>query len=138
MILDCPTIFWDWIVMYGKMKARDLVSINRVHEFDTVSQWLIRWFLEPYHRFLGHRRKVAHNADAELFHYDDVHLEIPANIISILLSSVLPVLSIAVLYVVHNMPARLGLVALFTAAFSLSVAMLTKARRIDVFTATAA
>lgn len=116
----------------------DLISINGVHEFDTASKWLIRLFLEPYHRLFGHRRKDAHNADAELFHYDNAHLEAPANIISIVLSSVLPVLSIAVLYIVHSMAARLGLIALFTAAFSLSVAVLTKARRVDVFTATAA
>ncbi|KAK5046660.1 hypothetical protein LTR84_007421 [Exophiala bonariae] len=116
----------------------DLISVNGVHDFDTASKWLIRLFLEPYHRFFGHRRKEANNADAELYHYDNAHLEIPANIISIVLSSVLPVLSIVVLYIVRNMPTRLGLVALFTAAFSLSVAVLTKARRVDVFTATAA
>jgi hypothetical protein len=116
----------------------DLLSINKVHEFDTVSKWLIHLFLEPYHRFFGHRKQQALNADANLFHYDNSHLEAPANIISIVLSSVLPVLSIVVLYLIHNMPTRLGLVALFTALFSLSVAILTKAKRVDVFTATAA
>jgi hypothetical protein len=54
------------------------------------------------------------------------------------LSSLLPVASIVVLWVVHSMPARLGIIAGFTTAFSLVVSMITSATRSENFAATAA
>lgn len=47
-------------------------------------------------------------------------------------------MSIIVLYFVKSMPTRLGLVAAFTALFSIALAIVTQARRTEVFAATAA
>jgi hypothetical protein len=54
------------------------------------------------------------------------------------IASLLPVVSIVVLYLVDSMPKRLGIVAGFTAAFSIALALFTRARRVDIFAATAA
>jgi hypothetical protein len=55
-----------------------------------------------------------------------------------MLSSLLPVTSIVVLYVVQSMPKRLGLITIFTAAFSFALTVMTTAKRPEIFAATAA
>jgi len=122
----------------NSQSAGDLVSVNVVPEFDVVTKWLIKLCLGAYHRFIGRRMKQNVNADADLTHYDDEHLQIPAHIIGTLFASLLPTLSIVVLYIVDDMVKRLGLIAVFTAVFSVTLAGLTKARTVDIFAATAA
>ena len=46
--------------------------------------------------------------------------------------------SIIVLYLVTSTPAQLGLVCAFTLIFSLTLALTTRARRVEIFAATAA
>lgn len=114
----------------------DLVSAHPVRDFDRLSLWLIKLFLPIFHRFVGQHYKD--NADGSVYHYDDEHLEFPASVISTVLASMLPVVSIVVLYFVTSMAVRLGIVAAFTAIFSLVLALITKGRRVEVFAATAA
>jgi hypothetical protein len=47
-------------------------------------------------------------------------------------------ISIVVLYVINSMRIRLGLVCVFTLIFSFVLALATKARRVEIFAATAA
>jgi hypothetical protein len=54
------------------------------------------------------------------------------------IASLLPVLAIVVLYLVTDMPKRLGLLAAFTASFSTSLWFPTEGRPIETFSATAA
>jgi hypothetical protein len=61
-----------------------------------------------------------------------------ADMIGTAISSSLPVLAVAVLYCIRNMLMRLGMVALFTVLFSLALMATTKAKRIEIFAATAA
>ena len=53
------------------------------------------------------------------------------------LSSLLPIVSIIVLYIVESVPKRLGIVAIFTAAFSLTLTIITMAKRPEISAATA-
>ena len=73
-----------------------------------------------------------------LWHYDEAPLLMAANSISTVLSSLLPTTSILILYFVKKPLARLAVTMLFTALFSLTLATVAKARRIDVFAATTA
>lgn len=54
------------------------------------------------------------------------------------LSSTLPTLAILVLYFVKDMVTRLGLVILFTTIFAFALAVLTDAKKVEIFSATAA
>jgi hypothetical protein len=54
------------------------------------------------------------------------------------LSSILPTLAILVLYFVKRMIVRIGLVILFTTLFSVTLAVFTAARKVEIFSATAA
>jgi zinc transporter ZupT len=60
------------------------------------------------------------------------------SIVATALSSLLPVLAIVILYIVQNMPARLGIIAGFTAGFSFLLSLITNADRVANFSATAA
>jgi hypothetical protein len=54
------------------------------------------------------------------------------------MASLLPVIAIVILYLVHSMEARLGLVATFTMMFSTSLWFLSDGRLMEVFAATSA
>jgi hypothetical protein len=54
------------------------------------------------------------------------------------MASLLPISSVVALYVVQSNNVRLGMIAGFSACFSLALAVMTSAKRIEVFAATAA
>ena len=58
--------------------------------------------------------------------------------VALALSSMLPLSSIVALHAVKNVPGRLGIIAAFTVGFSFSLAIVTRARRIEIFAAAAA
>lgn len=60
------------------------------------------------------------------------------SVIALALSSILPLCSILILNTVHRVPVRLGIVAAFTVLFSLSLGLVTGARRVEIFAAAAA
>jgi len=60
------------------------------------------------------------------------------NSVGAILSSLLPTVVILVLYFVNKMLVRIGLIILFTAIFSLSLALFTEAKKVEIFSATAA
>jgi uncharacterized membrane protein YqjE len=59
-------------------------------------------------------------------------------VISVITSAALLVGVIVSLYIVHEPKSRLAMIAGFTALFAISVALMTNARRAEVFAATAA
>ena len=74
----------------------------------------------------------------EITIHSEIKLQRCSSIISTILSSLLPVLSIIVLYQINSMALRLGLIAIFTVVFSLSLALVTSARSVDIFASTTA
>ncbi|KAK6838032.1 hypothetical protein PG987_006313 [Apiospora arundinis] len=54
------------------------------------------------------------------------------------LSSILPTLAILVLYYMHDMVQRIGLLIVFTALFAVALTVLTDAKQVEVFSVTAA
>lgn len=70
--------------------------------------------------------------------YKDSRLLRVANIISTLVSSLLPVGSIIALNYIRGMATRLVVIGIFTMTFSLVLSMMINARRVETFAATAA
>ncbi|KAF3002625.1 hypothetical protein E8E13_008990 [Curvularia kusanoi] len=70
--------------------------------------------------------------------YKNAHIVRTVAVLGLLLAAVLLVGAIVTLYLVTKPAAKLGLVAMFTVFFALSVALCTNARRAEVFAATAA
>jgi hypothetical protein len=118
--------------------APDLVALNPLTQFDPLTMWLVKIFLKTYHKLLGKHRKEASDVTASLYLYSDEHIRAPVATLSVVFASVMPVIAITVLYLVHPMGIRLGIIAVFTAGFSFAIASMTKSRRVDNFAATAA
>lgn len=70
--------------------------------------------------------------------YDDSKVLRVASIMTTLISSALPIASIIALNYIDGVIIRLVVVALFTMAFSLVISLMTNAKRVEIFAATAA
>ncbi|KAL2068343.1 hypothetical protein VTL71DRAFT_16441 [Oculimacula yallundae] len=76
--------------------------------------------------------------EAQFHVYSNTKILLAANVLGSLISSSLLVGSIVALYFVDDMLARLGIIAAFTQVFSLVLVLVTRARKVEVFAATAA
>ena len=68
----------------------------------------------------------------------DHRLRRTIRVVAVVLSSILPVLSIVILYYVQSMDIHIGLIIIFSILFSAVVALVTDARNVEVMAATAA
>lgn len=73
-----------------------------------------------------------------LVQYEESTLLHLTSLVSTALASLLPIASIVVLYSVHSMQARLGIIAAFNVLISLCLAFFTTAKRTDIFAVVAA
>jgi hypothetical protein len=73
-----------------------------------------------------------------MYYYPAERITLIVGVVSILVSAALLVGAIMALYFVKPMGIRLGLVGIFTTLFAASMTLLTHARRIEVYGATAA
>lgn len=90
-----------------------------------------KWFKWGLDRF----RKPSING---LIEYEETTLLRLTSLFSTALASLLPIVSIVVLYSVHSMKARLGVIAAFNVLISLCLAIFTTAKRTDIFAVAAA
>ena len=117
----------------------DLVCVNEIHQPDPFTFWATKIFLGTLHRFVGRRYKSAVGSDGSpLFHHDEKHLKMPAEILSTALSALLPVAAIVILYLVQDLAQRLATIAVFTVMFSVGFVLMAAATRSENFAATAA
>ncbi|KAK5167867.1 hypothetical protein LTR04_007120 [Oleoguttula sp. CCFEE 6159] len=125
---DMPSLNADLLTMSDSNQQRDLFSA-----------WLGDHFMGWFEARFGHwiKRKDA-DVEGGLTHYKDTHLNAVSHFVGTLLASLLPAISIFVLYFVQNMLARLGAIMAFSALFAFTLAVFTKATRIEIFAATAA
>lgn len=74
----------------------------------------------------------------ELYTYKESQIKVIIDIVTTVVAAVFPLLSIVVLYIVQSFSVRLGIVIVFSTFFALMLALMTNARRIEVFAATSA
>ncbi|KAG4221306.1 hypothetical protein PC116_g30218 [Phytophthora cactorum] len=73
-----------------------------------------------------------------IYTYKESLISSVIDIITTVVAAVLPLSSIVVLYLVKAESTRLGILIIFSACFALVLTLMTSARRIEVFAATAA
>lgn len=140
-------------------ESPDLVSLHQKPQ-DPFTTWISERITPSFHSLVGHffkvcslkscrgyRSSVANffkqktvEGDEEngLVHYKDSTLSGITRILTILVSSLLPSASIFILYFVDSLIDRLGVIMGFSVLFSISLAVFTSARRVEIFAATAA
>ncbi|KAK8034782.1 hypothetical protein PG993_009777 [Apiospora rasikravindrae] len=133
---------------YARENAHDLVLLDgREEENDLLSTWLVEPFFRAVHCLCRRHKKTLpkdlesaltmpgddNDFGVHLYHHDFVN-----RIVGALVGSATPLASMVILYSVQNNNAKIGLVCVFTLMFCLALSTLSKARRIEVFAATAA
>ena len=116
----------------------DLVTLIDSRDTDSFTNWVCRTIVPGFHAVLGRhiKKPVAWDPESGVCDYSESKILTILDICATVASSLLSISSIVVLYFVSNMSIRLGVVAAFTAVFSLVLALMTKARRVEIFVAT--
>ncbi|EXJ76438.1 uncharacterized protein A1O5_00946 [Cladophialophora psammophila CBS 110553] len=135
-------------VVWDEENAGDLTSIALPSESrDPLTYFLQTRVLPWYHNAIGYRyRPRTHVADAftdvrqqtPIYYYSGRPILLAVNICSTVLSSMIPALCSLALYFIQREGARMGAIVGFTFLFSVVIALITPAKKIETFVATAA
>ena len=139
----------EWQYDLVSLKTRPADDIFYLWVYDTVTHW--------YHKIMGRHTRVSDQCNnnrekslnanqkscsqehlAGTVVYGEAIVLGSTRAMATLLACVLPVASIALLYIIQNMAKRLGIIAALTFLFSLSLVMMTNTGVADIFAATAA
>lgn len=111
-------------------EADDLVALKRRTDEDLLTKLLQdHWVFQ--------NRKSKDPLDRTTL-YKGNHVKHFVSVISILFAAILLILAIVSLYIAKHPATKLGLVVTYTFVFALSLALLTSARRAEVYSAAAA
>ncbi|KAH8702836.1 hypothetical protein GQ44DRAFT_732716 [Phaeosphaeriaceae sp. PMI808] len=124
-------------VLDRKSHAPDLIALRPRANEDTFSIWaaentILNLFRCGCARFLKPSRKHG------VVGYEDSTIYRMTYWFTSIVAGLIPIASIAVLYRVHSMPARLGIIAGFNVLVSICLMVFAKAKRAEVFAITAA
>lgn len=143
--------------IWNESKLEQLVTMERSTQDGVSSSRSTMTLVKLYHQIIGRHIHVGFNylftslaantglqkeaqgdhlQNTIVYHEDGVFKLIRVS--KALAACMLPIVGIVVLYIVKNMAARLGIIAGFTAIFSLTLCYFTSASIKDVFSATAA
>lgn len=116
----------------------DLITANLSKDEDSMTVWIAANLVTPFHKIVGRYVVDPSDHSAGLYNYSDGAIAKISALVATVLSSVLPIAGVIVLYFVENTLARIGIIAGMTALFSLCLALLTSAKKSEIFAATAA
>ena len=126
--------------VWDEATQHDLVTLIDQRDVDCLTGWICNVALPKFHATLGRHFKKPLDWDPEsgISEYSNTRIKVVVDILGTLLSSLFSLLSIVTLYCISSMPVRLGVVAAFTTVFAMALALLTTARRVEIFAATSA
>lgn len=111
-------------------EADDLVALRKPADEDILSKLL-------QHHCAFQTRKTTDSLDRTTI-YQGQHIAQIVAAISILFAAVLLVVAITSLYIVNDPTTKLGLVVAYTFVFAVSIAILTNAKKVELYGAAAA
>lgn len=108
-------------------------------ESDIFTNFLARFLAGTFHRFLGNKIHIGKIIDEEsgLTSYNDSKINLASTVFTTIVSSILPVITILILYEIHSPYGRIGAAIGFTGIFATLLAFFSSARRVEIFVATA-
>lgn len=133
-IISADRHAWDEDTQY------DLISLSDQPETDLLNTFVSTVIIPIFHSLIGrHFRNPSTSPHlAGTADYSDSKIARVLDVFGTMVSSLFPISSIVILHLVDNMGRRIAIIAIFTAFFSLCLAIMTKARKIEIFAATAA
>jgi hypothetical protein len=126
--------------VWDEATRHDLVALMDHHDKDFLTGWICRSALPKFHATLGKHIKKPLDWDPEsgISEYSDSRIKVVVDILGTLLSSLFSIASTILLYFISSMSVRLVVVAAFITVFTIALALLTNARRVEIFAATSA
>lgn len=116
----------------------DLVALRPRAREDPFSKWLNENAITALFRWGYTRKKMEASPKHGMVGYEDTTVYRITYWFTNILASLLLVASIAILYAVESIPARLGIIAVFNVVVSICLMGLVDAKRAEVFAITAA
>lgn len=110
-----------------------MIALGSQEEPDRMSTFL--------HRYLGYylrEQRQLPKSWGPIYYYPVERLSLIIGIISVVAAAALLVGAIVALHFIKPMGLRIGIVGMFTVVFAASIMLLTHARRVEVYGATAA
>jgi hypothetical protein len=141
---------------WNEEHEKDLVALKARERHDPFSGWFTESFIPAFHHIVGSKfkvyyepfsrcnvahiskRPVSEHLGSGLFEYDETAMQMIARVLTTVVASILPLCSVIILYVVQSNGLRLGIIVILSAIFSLALALMTNARKIEIFAATSA
>ncbi|KAH8885606.1 hypothetical protein GQ53DRAFT_828647 [Thozetella sp. PMI_491] len=118
----------------------DLAAVKPRVAGDPISKWFMNTVFPMYHRLVGEKLKDPESPELGdgIFTYEESRLAAVVHVFITVVASLLPLASMVVLFVVESYTQRLGIMVGFSACFAVALALMTNARRVEIFAATAA
>ncbi|KPI43696.1 uncharacterized protein AB675_6190 [Cyphellophora attinorum] len=120
----------------------DLVSLHpdNPEADDRLTHWISSYFIGPFHHLVGRHFKAKSTdfGEENLTDYSDAAIVKLSSILATVVSSVFPIVGVIILFFVQDLLARIGIIASLTAVFSFVLVVMTHARKVEIFAATAA
>lgn len=110
--------------------SEDLVKIVPDHNKEVFSHFLVNKF--------GFLFLPSMERQKVLGVFPDHRIRRITRVVAVVMSSILPILSIVILYFVQSINIRIGLIIIFSVLFSAVIALVSDARNAEVMAATAA
>jgi hypothetical protein len=127
-----------WGSVSGRVKpSPDLITLCPRQKEDPFSGWVIEKAITNLFR-CGCARFMKRSKVHGVIGYEDTKVLRVTYWITSIMASLIPIASIVVLYLVHSMPARLGIIGAFNVLISVCLSGFTNAKRVEVFAVTAA
>ncbi|KAJ8132367.1 hypothetical protein O1611_g1255 [Lasiodiplodia mahajangana] len=136
---------WDWRT-WETCDEKDLITFED-STMDRFTSLVTYTIIDIYHNIIGRHIHNAREKSTLPLNYADhrhtvtyTHKSIArfTQAFTVLIACTLPVAAIVILYIVENTATRLGIIALLTGLFSISMSLLTMATLQEIFAATAA
>ena len=126
------------MLVWAESDVGEYACLATGRETDVFTALIRRIIVMVFPWFLRSRKaKAIIEQSSGLMRYDDDRVNAASNIISLVISSVLPTLAIFVLNSRQSTTERFGFTVFFTALFALALGFFSSAKRAEIFAATA-
>jgi hypothetical protein len=124
---------------WEEKNTADLITISPRSQRDIIATFIGNKFVPTYHRYIGQRIHSSSGGDlGPLWEYKNKSFVIFVNVMCLVLSSIIPTLSIFLLYYIQRMFTRLVILAMMNFVFSMVMMVIVGGRRADVYAASTA
>ncbi|OTA67176.1 hypothetical protein K449DRAFT_430367 [Hypoxylon sp. EC38] len=132
--------------IFSSRDSRDLLFLgDEPGDEDFLARFLVGPALTMFHYCWRPLKRPVSDLESQtsgdqiaLYQYSDAKIRIVVHTLGSILSTIVPILSIVILYFSESMPLRLSLVCIFSVIFSVAMSLITNARRVEIFAAAAA